>query len=113
MLYMPMTMAASTDQQLFGACNANTQSSPVCQSQGTQTDPVIHIINVAANIIALLTGIAAVILIIVSGLTMVASGGNQEAVANSRKRITAAIIGLVIVALAWTITRFITDRLVQ
>lgn len=114
-LFLPaaaVKAASSGDQKLFSACS-QAPNSPVCKDQGTQENPVLHIINVAADIVAILTGIAAVVMIIISGLTMITSAGNQEAVANSRKRIVSALIGLVIVVLAWAITRFIIDRLVQ
>lgn len=72
-----------------------------------------NIINVTTNILALITGIAAVIMIIVSGFAMVTSAGNSEAVTNARRRIIAALGGLVIVALAWTIIRFVTDNVIK
>lgn len=104
-------LAASNDQ-VFNACD-QAPSSPVCQDKNPSTNPVTKVIKTAVDIVALMTGIAAVIMIIVSGLTMVASGGNSEAVANSRKRITYAVIGLVVVALAWTIITFLTDKLIK
>lgn len=100
------------DQTLFSACS-QAPNSPVCKDKGTTEDPTLHIINVAANIVATLAGIAAIITIIISGLTMITSAGNQESVTNARKHLVAALIGLAIVVLAWTITRFIIDKLVQ
>jgi hypothetical protein len=106
--------AYANDSALFSACNTNaqTQASPVCQDKGTTTNPVNHIIKVAADIIAILTGVSAVIFIILGGLTMVTSSGNTEAVGNARKRITYAVVGLVVVSLAWTIITFVTDKLI-
>jgi hypothetical protein len=52
-----------------------------------------------------------VIMIIIAGFAMVTSAGNSEAVANARRRIVSAIVGLLIVALAWAIVRFVVDRL--
>jgi len=111
-MLFPLT-AMADDSALFSACNSQTQSSPVCHSQGTKTNPVNHIIKVATDIVALVTGLVAVIIIIVGGLTMVTSAGNAEAVANSRKRITYAIVGLAIVSLAWVIISFTIDRLIK
>ena len=105
------TFAASNDQ-IFSSCS-QAPSSPVCKDKNTTTNPVNHIIKVAVSIVALMTGIAAVIMIIIGGLTMVTSSGNSEAVANSRKRIIYALIGLVIVALAWTLITFLTDKLIK
>lgn len=115
-LPIPMAQAQGANNQIFGACPKKGQSSPVgnspiCKTPDTTEDPAVHIINVAANIVATLAGIAAIITIIISGLTMITSGGNQESVTNARKHLVAALIGLVIVALAWVITRFVVDRL--
>lgn len=111
-LLAPASAALAADSQLFSACQ-QAPNSPICADKGTKDNPAIHVIKVAADIVALLTGIAAVILIIISGFTLVSSAGNQESVTKARRRIFAAIVGLVIVALAWTITRFVTDKLVQ
>lgn len=100
-------------------CTGSAASSPACQqanSQGGSANRVTgtgNIIRVASNILAAITGIAAVIVIIFGGIALITSGGNTEAVTTGRRRIVAAIVGLVIVALAWTITRFITDNLIK
>jgi type IV secretory pathway VirB2 component (pilin) len=91
----------------------DASSSPVCQTPKQPNNPIVNTIRITTSVLALLAGILAVIMIIVSGFTMVTSGGNQEAVTNSRKRITSSIIGLVIVGLAWTIIRIVTDKIIQ
>jgi hypothetical protein len=113
---------------LFGdACNSTQaqggavqpKDSPTCQQKNSEgggnnqiTGPK-NIINTAAGIIALVTGLAAVVMIIISGFTMITSAGNAERVTSSRRRLVAAIIGLVIVVLAWTLIRFVTDKIIQ
>ncbi len=112
-----MISAATTEDKLFGACNSlsadQQKNNPVCASKGTTENPATHIINTAANIVALMTGIGAVIIIIISGFNFVTAGGNAEAAANARRRLTYAVVGLAVVALAWALTRFITDRVIQ
>lgn len=100
---------------LFGdSCTGKAASSPACQQaaqQGT-TDPIAGqggIINKAANIIAVITGIVAVIMIILGGFTYVTSGGNAEKAAHGRRQILYAVIAVVVVALAWTLTSFIMN----
>jgi hypothetical protein len=115
LLFLPpsaVKAAASGDQSLFSACS-QAPNSPICKEKSTTEDPAVHIINVAADIIALIAGLAAVIMIIISGLTMITSSGKEEAVANARKRIVSALIGLVIIALAWVIVRYVVDNLVS
>jgi hypothetical protein len=72
---------------------------------------VVRIIHVAADIIAVLTGVLAVVAIIVSGLQMIISAGNAETVKTARRRLVSAVVGLVVVALAWTIITFALDNL--
>ncbi|HLG90752.1 MAG TPA: pilin [Candidatus Saccharimonadales bacterium] len=101
-----------TTDKIFGAC-AQAPDSPACKSKNTTENPVVRIINVAANIIALLTGIGAVIMIILGGFSYITAAGNAERATNARRRIIYSIVGLVVVALAWAATRFITDRVIQ
>lgn len=94
----------------------NNKESPVCKdsksAQGNDANDnvVLRIIKAGANVIAFLAGAAAIIMIIVAGFSFVTSGGNSEKTANARRRIVGATIGLVIIALAWAITRFITGK---
>lgn len=104
--------------QCTGACKGNATDSPLCQQAQTQdtTNPVSGsngIINKAANIIALVTGIGAIIMILIGGFFYVTAGGNAENAAKAKARILSAFIGLVVVALAWTIVRLITDRVLR
>lgn len=114
------TVFADSSNPLNAACQTNslTRASAVCQqsqSQGT-TNPIAGpngVISKAANIIASIAGIAAVIMIIVSGFSYVTSAGNTESATKARQRILGAVIGLVIVALAWTIVRYVTDHIIK
>ena len=112
-----VTLPDGSQQQECGPCKANPQA-PSCtqaSAQGT-TDPIAGpngIINKAATIIALVAGVGAVIMVILGGLNYVTSGGNTESTTKARQRILSALIGLVIIALAWAIVRFVTDNVLQ
>ena len=117
-LAVPVQAARALD--LFGnACNGRAYNSPACQQArdqggaGNRVTGAGNIINIAAGILAIISGVAAIIIIIIGGFTLVTSGGNAEAVTNARRRIAYALIGLVVIALAWTFIRFITDNLIQ
>jgi hypothetical protein len=123
-LIMPLALMAITLQpvsafDLFPStvCSGQAAKSPACQQATGQSGkgggPVVDIINTAANIIAIITGIGGVIMIIIGGFSLVTSGGNAEAVATGRRRIIYSLVGMLIVAFAWAITRFITDKLIQ
>jgi len=104
-------LKSACDKVRSGQPNGTFNSS-ACAPSGNG-DPVVHVIHVSATIIAMLAGIAAVIIIIVSGITMITSAGNSEAVGTARKRITGAVIGLIIIALAYLIVTFFVDKLIS
>jgi hypothetical protein len=53
-----------------------------------------------------LLGLGAVIMILYGGFTWMTAGGNEEKVEKAKKIITAAVIGLVIILVAWAIVIF-------
>ncbi|MBX4188671.1 pilin [Candidatus Saccharibacteria bacterium] len=102
--------AGAADTKLFAACK-QAPTSAICHDSGTTKIPVIDIIHTTATIVAVLTGVIAVVAIIISGFQLITSAGNAETVKNARRRLISAIIGVVVVALAWTIITFVTDKL--
>ena len=102
-------------QRFCGPCRTNPDS-PVCREiaqQPADENPVAQTINKAANIIASVAGVTAIIMIIIAGFTMTIASSDTERVSKSRRRITYSLVGVIVVALAWAITRFITDRVIQ
>lgn len=98
--------------------------SPSCKQKKEQltkkTNPVVTTIKTAANILALVAAIAAAITIVYSGYVFVTAGGsiggqrsgdNPTRARQARSTLTGSVIGLIIVALAWSITTFIINRL--
>ena len=72
--------------------------------------------EVAGTIIQTIIGIAGIILTLVliyGGVLYMTSGGNEEKVATAKKAITYGIVGIVIIALAFAITRFVLDALMS
>ncbi|MBS7346497.1 MAG: hypothetical protein KIG14_02170 [Candidatus Sacchiramonaceae bacterium] len=63
------------------------------------------------NTAYLWAGIIAIVVIIASGAYYVASAGSPERVKTAKNILTYAIVGLVIVALAFTITSFVLGAL--
>jgi hypothetical protein len=66
---------------------------------------VINIIQWVLGILALV----AVVMIILGGVRWMTAGGNEEHVEGAKKIITAAVIGLIIVLLAWAIVIFVAN----
>lgn len=62
------------------------------------------------NLLSLIVGIVAVILIIINGFKFVTSGGDSNSVSSAKNGIIYAIVGLIIVALAQVIVRFVLSK---
>lgn len=61
------------------------------------------------NAALVLSALVAVFLIIYSGIQYVTSGGDKEKVDNARKRLTYAIIGLIVIIFSFAIVNFIAQ----
>ncbi|USN53417.1 MAG: hypothetical protein H6760_04660 [Candidatus Nomurabacteria bacterium] len=68
-------------------------------------DTVINIIQWVLGILALV----AVVMIIIGGFQWMTAGGNDEKVEKAKKIISAAVIGLIIILLAWAIVIFVAN----
>ncbi len=71
---------------------------------------VNQIIVTVINIFSLVVGVISVIMIIIGGLKYITSGGDSGNVTSAKNTILYAIIGLVVVALAQIIVRFVIER---
>ena len=56
-----------------------------------------------------LLGLIAVIMIIYGGFIWLTAGGNEDKVSTAKRIISAAVIGLIIVLLAWAIITFVVN----
>lgn len=66
-----------------------------------------NVVANAQNAVYFWTGILAVIVIIVAGFYYVTSANNQERLTRAKNAILYAVIGLVVVLMAFVITRFV------
>ncbi|MDQ3064760.1 MAG: pilin [bacterium] len=69
-----------------------------------------NLIGSIINIFTLVVGVVSVLMIIIGGFKYITSGGDSSNVSGAKNTILYAIIGLVIVALAQTIVRFVLGR---
>jgi lysylphosphatidylglycerol synthetase-like protein (DUF2156 family) len=67
-------------------------------------------IATVVNVLSVIVGVVAVIMIVIGGFRYVTSGGKQESVTAAKNTILYALVGLVIVALAQVIVRFVLTR---
>lgn len=89
-----------------GSCLSTDQSCDVSGAEGTVNDIIATVIN----IFSLIVGVVSVIMIIVGGLKYITSGGDSGNVSGAKNTILYAIVGLVIVALAQVIVKFVLNK---
>jgi hypothetical protein len=68
------------------------------------------IIRTVINVFSIVVGVVAVIMIIVGGLKYITSGGDSGNITSAKNTILYAIVGLIVVALAQIIVRFVLER---
>lgn len=87
----------------------------VCQGAGitkscTGASALNSVVKAVLNLLSLIVGVAAVIMIIISGFRYITSGGDASKVSAAKSALIYAIIGLIIVALAQLIVRFVFTK---
>ncbi len=98
----------SADETLFNSQTGMAELGTVYGHTKTDIRVIIgNIITIALGFLALLF----LVLTLIAGFQYMTSGGNEEKTRTARKHLTNALIGLVIVLMAWAITRFILRRL--
>jgi hypothetical protein len=109
----PVAFAQSNNQVVNGLCegaNLHFTDTPSasCDSGGQSiTEKVNNFLKHLINIFSAIIGVVAVIMIIFGGFRYITSGGNDSSVTSAKNTIMYAIIGLVIVALAQLLVRFV------
>lgn len=67
---------------------------------------VIQIINTVLGLLGIIT----IVLILYAGFKWMTSGGNEEEISSAQKIIKAAILGLIIILSAYSITLFVFEK---
>lgn len=114
---MAVTVSAQANIEENLSCGANlnfaAESGTDCEAGatgGTAGERVDSLVENVINIISLVVGVVAVVMIIIGGLRYVTSNGDSGQVGNAKNTILYAVIGLVVVALAQVIVRFVVQR---
>lgn len=102
----PVTVGAQTKDDI---CEGVAITGGNCDSSAAGTS-VETVVRTVINLLSLVVGIVAVIMIIIGGLKYITSSGDSNNVSSAKNTILYAIIGLVIVALAQVIVRFVLDK---
>lgn len=112
---VPSMVFAQTDKIQSGLCqgvNLSTNTTGCdATAQGQQAaDRVNSLLTQIINIFSVIVGIIAVFMIIFGGLKYITSGGDSGNVSSAKNTIIYALVGLVIVALAQFIVKFVLGK---
>ena len=110
---IPSTAHAVSVSSICGGANgslASIDNTATCNG-GTKAGATVDgTISLVLNLFSAIVGIIAVIMIIIGGVKYVTSGGSSEKTTSAKDTILFAIVGLIIVALAQIIVRFVLHK---
>ena len=119
-MLVPVAVYAATDPSpdtlqngLCQGATLNVDPNVPCtiQTVGQEgTDKVNSIITTVINVFSIVVGVVAVIMIIIGGLKYITSGGDSGNITGAKNTILYAVIGLVVVALAQFIVKFVLGK---
>lgn len=95
-------LCSGSDFKLDGSGSCGTGGDP----SSSFSDLLVKIVNIFSAIV----GVAAVVMIIWGGFKYITSGGDSGKVSSAKSTIIYAIIGLIIVALAQFIVKFVLQK---
>jgi len=101
-------LCKGADSLQISSGNASTGQCAT-STNGNETG-VNNLIRKIINIFSVVVGIIAVIMIIYAGFRYITSGGASDKVTNAKNTILYALIGLIIVALAQLIVKFVLSN---
>jgi hypothetical protein len=112
---LPATVAAQGADIQGNLCGGATLKVETGTTQGEcansdATSRVNGIVTFVINIFSVIVAIIAVIMIIIGGVKYITSGGDSANVTGAKNTILYAIIGLVIVALAQILVKFVLSK---
>lgn len=106
---LPATVLAQSDNAKSACEGLALTGSGGCDSTGGGKS-VDDTIKLVINVLSFIVGIAAVIMIIIGGFKYVTSQGDSNNINSAKNTILYALIGLVVVALAQVLVRFVLGR---
>jgi cytochrome bd-type quinol oxidase subunit 2 len=103
----------STGGTIAGCLEAGANKTDPNAQTVNASDRVDKTIRLVINVFSLIVGVVSVIMIIVGGLKYITSGGESGNITGAKNTILYAIIGLVVVALAQVVVKFVLQKTVQ
>jgi hypothetical protein len=117
LLAVPLAVPAAVGAQsqieggLCAGANLDVKDTSCDSATDTEAqDKVNSFITTIINIFSVVVGVVAVIMIIIGGFKYITSGGDSGNVTGAKNTILFAVVGLIIVALAQFLVRFVLSK---
>lgn len=112
---VPAVASAADTNIRKGLCsganfNIDTANQTDCVASEANVNTFQGTLNKVINIISILVGVLAVVMIIFGGFKYITSGGEAEKVKGAKNTILYGLIGIIIVALAQLIVKFVLNE---
>jgi hypothetical protein len=111
MVHAAAATTPSIQSSLCGGTDLSINATSDCAKSNTDAETnANNLIAKIINVFSAVVGIVAVIMIVVGGFKYITSGGNDSNVSGAKNTILYAVIGLVIVALAQVIVKYVLSK---
>jgi hypothetical protein len=104
-LLVPAVVSAQDD--IFGVNVVSDANLALTNSDPRET--AVNIINTALGFL----GLIAVVIVLYGGFMWMTAAGNEERISKAKQILTAGIIGLVIIAMAWAIASYVVGAIMS
>src|ERR1700741_4570446 len=110
-ILVPATVMAQSSDTIQNGLTQGVclQVGSTCDTAGAE-DKVNNLITLIINLFSIVVGVVALIMIIIGGLKYITSSGDSNNITSAKNTILYAIIGLVVVALAQFIVKFVLNK---
>lgn len=89
------------------ATPAAAMAQAIVPTQLTENPNIVNVVSGLIRVFLLIAFVIAFIMLLVGGLRWIMAGGDEKAVEKARNTITAALIGLVIILVAYALIRIV------
>ncbi len=100
-------LATTTGPDIMGQLNAGSQAA----GYGTEAQDIRITVAKGIQLVLSLLGIMFVVLVVYAGFLIFTAAGNEENLSKAKKIIGYAVVGLIIILSAYSITSFVTSRI--
>jgi hypothetical protein len=100
-------VAAQAGAAKTAVCAGVNNATGTCTGGGPE---ITKVVKSVIQILSVIAGIAAVIMLIIGGLRYITAGGDASGTASAKSTIIYALVGLVVVAFAQIIVRYVLGK---